>query len=206
MLDEIVTGTYPPTSDSVVALVDLIFNRRDKICLPATKLSVKLNVTRIESTVIGGNSQTVELSARTLWEANAKGRILFLEEVGERGDHIEKRLDYFTQIGMFDGVVAVIFGNFEDSDDDWLIDFVLYRFARSVTFPVFRVTGIGHGKINYPLPFLTDCHIESIDGGVTYEFCVDNVQNTGNGGRKGANLTSKFSFLTVVVMYACNKW
>lgn len=159
----------------MMSLVDLIFERKNKICFQALKLN-SIDATRIESKIVGGNSATVEQSVRTSWEVETKGRILFLEEVAENGDHIEKRLDYLKQTRIFNDVAAVVFGNFAEAEEDWLIDFVLKRFAKSVPFPVFRVHGIGHGKINYPLPLLTRCEITSVDGGVKYELCVENIR------------------------------
>lgn len=166
MLEEIALELYTPLSETVVITVDLIFGRQNKICLPATKMN-DINVTRIESKVVGGNSAMVEISIGTVWEVNPKGRVFFLEDIADNGDHIEKRLDHMKQCRTFDGVDAVIFGDFAEADSDELIDFVLDRFAKSVSAPVFRITNMGHDEINYPLPFLTSCVINSNDGGMT---------------------------------------
>lgn len=179
MLEAIATGVYERSSDSVTFLEDLIFERREKICFPAKKLTSSVNVTKIESTVVGGNNVLVELSIGTLWELNAEGRILFLEDVDETPYRIERSLDHMKQSGLFKGVVAVVFGDFARTDTDPntnLTNSVLDRFAESVSFPVFRIRGIGHGAVNYPLPFLTSSEINIVDG-VNYEFCVKNIQN-----------------------------
>lgn len=80
MLEAIAIGTYSPLSESVVSLEALIFERQDKICVPATKLNANVNATKIESKVVGGNAALVEASIGTLWEVKANGRILFLED------------------------------------------------------------------------------------------------------------------------------
>lgn len=161
-----------------------------------------MNVTRIESQIVGGNSATIESSVKTLWEVNTKGRILFLEDVDQNGDHIEKRLDYMKQTRILDD--AVIFGNFAEAQDEWLVELVLDRFAKSVSFPVFRVHGIGHGEINNPLPLLTNCKISTTDGGESYEFCVDNIGNAARGNdRNSIYLTNKFNVLAVIVLGFC---
>lgn len=180
MLEAIATGDYEPSSESVKSLEAFIFERKDKICFPATKLTGNGNVTKIESKVVGGNHVLVEISIGTLWEVNAEGRILFLEDVGEVPFRIERSLDHMKQAGIFNGVVAVVFGDFAKTDADSnanLTNVVLKRFAESVSFPVFRVTGIGHGAVNLPLPFLTYSDINSVDG-VNYEFCVNNIQSS----------------------------
>lgn len=175
MLEAIATGQYSPLSESVVSLEALIFERQEKICLPLTRLNDHVNVTRIESKVVGGNAALVEASIGTLWEVNTKERVFFLEDVGEAPYSIERSLDHMKQAKIFNGVDAVIFGDFTETDND-LMDVVFDRFAESVSFPVFRLTGMGHGTINYPLPFLTYTEI-SVDG-LTYQFCVNNIQNT----------------------------
>ncbi|KAJ6645445.1 putative carboxypeptidase [Pseudolycoriella hygida] len=175
MADAISTGRYDLTSESVVSLEALIFETQDRICLNATKLNSRINVTRIESKVVGGNAALVEASIGTLWQVNTKGRIFFLEDVGEAAYSIERSLDHMKQAGIFNDVDAVIFGDFTETNDE-LMTVVFDRFAEWASFPVFRVTGMGHGPVNLPLPFLTPSYINSIDG-VTYEFCVDNIQN-----------------------------
>lgn len=204
MLQDIATNFYPPLSESVLTTLDLIFERRDKICLPATKLN-NINVTTIESKVVGGNSAMSEISIGTIWEIRPKGRIFFLEDIGDLAHHIEKRLDHMKQARTFDGVDAVVFGDFSETDSQELVDFVLDRFAQSVNFPVFRVTNMGHDEVNLPLPLLTYCKINSDDGGVTYEFCVDNIQSTsstGNGSDSSSSSVypvSEISFLALTV-------
>lgn len=218
MLEAIATGGYNPLSESVVSLKKLIFEEKDKICFPATELTGNGNVTKIESKVVGGNHVLVEISIGTLWEVNAEGRILFLEDVGEAPFRIERSLDHMKQAGIFNGVAAVVFGDFPWPDEDPkknLTDVLLKRFAESVLFPVFRVTGIGHGAVNLPLPFLTYSEINHVDG-VNYEFCVNNIQNSTSSGNVSYELcvnglqnttssgsvylNSNFNFLTAFIV------
>lgn len=200
MLEAIAIGTYSPLSESVVSLEALIFERQDKICVPATKLNANVNATKIESKVVGGNAALVEASIGTLWEVKANGRILFLEDIDEAPYSIERSLDHMKQSGIFDGVDAVIFGDFTLTDTVTM-SLVFDRFAASVSYPVFRVTGMGHGEINYALPFLTHSEISSDDGGVSYEFCVDNIQSTSKGNRVHA--TSNFNLIVGIIIGIC---
>ncbi len=183
-----------------MAIESLIFERQDKICIPATKLNDHVNVARIESRVVGGNAALVEASIGTVWQVQTKGRIFFLEDVGEAAYSIERSLDHMKQSGIFDGVDAVIFSDFTRPDDVDLMNLVFDRFAKSVSFPVFRVTGMGHGDINYPLPFLTHTEITRNVDGVNYEFCVDNIQDTPIGKSNSVRLTSKLAVLAVTVI------
>lgn len=175
MLEAIATQSYSPTSESVLTLEALIFEQQEKVCWNTTKLN-DLTVDSIESSVVGGNAALVEASVGTVWEVNGKGRVLFFEDVGEAAYSIERSLDHMKQARIFDGVDAVIFGDFTQADNNTLMNIVFDRFAEWASFPVFRVTGIGHGSVNIPLPFLTHTEIKSIEG-MEYEFCVDNIQN-----------------------------
>jgi len=175
MLEGIVTGQYDPIGSSVVSLTDLIFDRRQSICLPQlTMLDENTPVAGIQSQVVGGNLALVEASIGTLWQVNASGKILFLEDTGEAAYSVERSLDHMKQAGVFKLVDAVIFGDFTGADSTTLMNLALKRFAQSVSFSVFRMAGIGHGSVNYPLPLSTFTEIVRIDSD-TYHFCVNNI-------------------------------
>lgn len=197
MLETISAENYNRTSETVVALENLIFERIDKICVPATKYDGSTAVTRIESKVVGGNACLVEAGIGTLWEVNAEGKLLFLEDVGEDAYSIERSLDHMKQSGMFDRVDGVIIGDFTGADNFTLMDVVFQRFAESASFPVFNVTGMGHGPINYPLPFDTFTVINRIDT-VTYELCVDNIESASY--TSSGNGSSKLGFLNGLIV------
>lgn len=179
MLDAIVGGTYNGSRESVDLLTGLIFEREESICYPALTSLNENAPQRIESTIVGGNACLLETSIGTLWQIDAKGKVLFLEDVSEAPYSIERSLDHMKQSGIFNLVDGVIFGDFTDTNDT-LMDIVFNRFAQSVTFPVFRISGIGHDTINYPLPLAASTQITRIDSN-SYSFCVDNIQNVSNG-------------------------
>lgn len=97
----------------------------------------------------------VENSIGTVWQINAKGKILFLEDIRVYPYAMERSLDHLKQAHILDEVQAVIFGNFTNSGNDDLVEIVKERFTKSVNFPVFTIQGIGHGYTNDPLPLNT---------------------------------------------------
>lgn len=209
MLEAIVRGGYDQSEESVASLTDFIFERQQSICLPPlTILNDDFSVTGIKSKVVGGNAALVEASIGTLWEINAEEKILFLEDVGEAAYSIERSLDHMKQSGVFSNVHAVIFGDFTNADSDTLMDLVFERFADSVSFPVFRVSGIGHGTINYALPFSTFTEIRRIEG-YTYSFCVDNIQsfsqsNSSSSNRNASNFLDRL-IIGIVILFLFQK-
>lgn len=156
MLEMVVNNSV--SENSVEKLKELILNKRSSIRFDNLKIinnGIKLKNGRLESKIVGGNMTLVENSIGTAWQVNAKGKILFLEDIRVYPYAIERSLDHLKQAHIFDGVQAVIFGNFTNSGNDNLIEIVKERFAKSVNFPVFTIQGIGHGYTNDPLPLNT---------------------------------------------------
>lgn len=106
--------------------------------------------------LIGGNLCLLECSLGTPWQINASGKILFLEDVSERGYRIDRMLVHLGQARIFEEAKAIIFGDFiegEEADGSSLVLPVLERFAKKSMVPVFSLPGCGHGDENIPLPF-----------------------------------------------------
>ncbi len=108
----------------------------------------------IKSQIIGGNLCLVENSLATNWQINPSGKILFLEEVGEKPYRIDRSFDHLRQAGIFDNVKAIIFGAFSCNDEDLeLMNYTLSKFVDSLDIPVLSMPYIGHNVANPPLPF-----------------------------------------------------
>jgi len=115
-------------------------------------------VKTIKGTVTGGNLRLLECSIGTAWELEARGKILFLEDVGERGYALHRMLVHLTQAGLLEGVKAVVLGDFtegEEKDGTDRTREALEAFAAEAKFPVLRGMPCGHGVKNHPLPFHT---------------------------------------------------
>ena len=104
--------------------------------------------------VTGGNLCLVQTSIGTPYQMQARGKIILLEEVGERAYRIDRMLEHLRQANLFEGAVAIIFGDClegNEADGSSLIDPVLERFASQCDVPVIRIEGVGHGHTNRPL-------------------------------------------------------
>lgn len=114
--------------------------------------------TSICAPIVGGNLSLIQTSLGTKWQLNPKGKILFLEEVSERGYSIDRMLNHLQQAGLFQQAKAVIFGDIikgQENDGNDFTSYALTSFAQHLDIPVLQLTGIGHAKINDPLPFNT---------------------------------------------------
>lgn len=110
----------------------------------------------IKGSITGGNLCLVQASIGTAWQVNAVNRVLFLEEINERGYRVDRMLEHLRQAAIFDHVQAIMLGDFLGGDEPNKKNFVqpvLQRFAESCAMPVVRLQGSGHGNDNYPLIF-----------------------------------------------------
>lgn len=126
------------------------------------ELNVELNdITRlndiapanIEGEMIGGNLCIIDSSMGTSWQINADNKILFLEDVDERGYQVDRMLEHMRQVGIFEKVKAILFGQFtggKEKDGSDNKEFALKRFSKSINKPIYKTESIGHGFINRP--------------------------------------------------------
>lgn len=162
----VVHGMLAPdkfSSESTARLKSLILGEVEQISFRGEALNIAAKTPSIiESTLIGGNLSLIQTSIGTLWQMNGQKKIIFIEEIGERGYRVDRMLEHLHQSGMFMDVAAILLGDFtggNESDGSSLINPVLERFAHSCDIPVIRVQGIGHDHINYPLPLGTKVHL-----------------------------------------------
>lgn len=112
----------------------------------------------IEATLTGGNLTVLTSSLATSIQANCDHKILFLEELCERGYRIDRCLQQLKQAGIFKKVSAVVLGDFikgEERDGRDLVPETLTRFFSEFKFPVFKGVEAGHSDLQRPLYFNT---------------------------------------------------
>jgi muramoyltetrapeptide carboxypeptidase len=113
---------------------------------------------RISSKIVGGNLVVVNSTLGTPSQIKTKNRIVFLEEIGERGYKVDRCLYQLKQAGIFDSADAVILGDFlnglEPGGKDLVSD-TLKNFFKDLKIPAFSGVEAGHGDIQRPLFFNT---------------------------------------------------
>lgn len=119
-------------------------------------------VQALESTVTGGNLTVLQSTLGTPWQLKTKGKLLFLEDLGERGYRIDRMLEHFRQCGLFKGCHGIILGDFiggQEPKGGSKIPEVLDRWAQDLKIPMFKGLEAGHAEIQRPVPFNTDCKL-----------------------------------------------
>jgi muramoyltetrapeptide carboxypeptidase len=159
----VIHGSLAPdilTMESLNVYRALLFGDVNEISFPAIPVNKAAQFLqgKVETYLVGGNLTLVHTSIGTAWEIEGKGKLIFLEEVNERGYRIDRMLDHLKQSGVLDNIIGIILGDFilgMEPNGTSLIQPVLERFANSLEVPVFRIHGVGHGSTNLPLPLGT---------------------------------------------------
>ena len=73
---------------------------------------------RAEGPLVGGNLSLLAATVGTPYAVDARGAILFLEEVGEPAYRVDRLLSQLRLSGALDGVAGVAVGAISDSPDD----------------------------------------------------------------------------------------
>ncbi|MBP9763859.1 MAG: LD-carboxypeptidase [Gammaproteobacteria bacterium] len=135
-------------------------------------------IKKISGRITGGNLATLQTSIGTPWQIQTAGKILFLEEVGEKGYRIDRAFNHLKQAGLLKKVRAIILGQFitpatldssESSAITETIRIAIERFAKDTQIPVFKNDQFGHGHINYPIVYNVNSEIVVNDA--PDEFC-----------------------------------
>lgn len=145
--------------DSIAAVKAMLFGETKCIEFHGVGLnSAAHRSLTLESTLVGGNLSLLQTSIGTLWQVDGRDKILFIEEVAERGYRIDRMLEHLQQAGIFHPIKAIILGDFTGGNEpngSSLVNPVLERFANAQSIPIVRIQGIGHGHVNHPLPLGT---------------------------------------------------
>lgn len=114
----------------------------------------------------GGCLSVLVTTLGTPYEIDTAGKIVFLEDVGERPYRIERMLTHLRMAGKLDGVAGVVTGAFNDCETgaDRDVTEVLTEVFAGAPYPV--VTGLpcGHATPNTLLPIGLDAELDGRNG------------------------------------------
>lgn len=100
-----------------------------------------------EGVLLGGCLTLVETSLGTPWELDTRGAILVLEDRGMKPYQVDRALMHLKQAGKFDGIAALMLGDFpecEPPEGGETVRDVAQRILASLGMPVVWGTPIGH--------------------------------------------------------------
>lgn len=147
-----------PTQTHQKLYLDLITGKVDTLVYNSLKPMGKVSGI-IKGKLTGGNLCMLASTLGTKAQPNLNGKIVFLEEIGERGYRVDRMLEQLVQSGVFNNrLKAIVLGDFTEATELNGRDYTNQAFERlgeRLKVPIFKGLRSGHGKINRPLIFNT---------------------------------------------------
>lgn len=109
----------------------------------------------VEAEMIGGCLSILVTTLGTPYEIDTRGKLLFIEDIGERPYRIERMLTHLQFAAKFDQVAGVVFGDFTNCADAGSrgVGEIISEIFRAAPYPVVVGMRAGHGQENFALPF-----------------------------------------------------
>ena len=115
-----------------------------------------------EGPLFGGNLAVLASLCGSRETPAAKGRVLFLEDVGEPAYKVDRMLVQLRRAGTFEGVVGLALGRFTQAPDgDEAVGRVIEEFARGIGVPAVKDLPVGHVDDNWTLPIGTTARLDA---------------------------------------------
>lgn len=115
--------------------------------------------------IIGGNLSLLVATIGSNYEIDAKGKILFIEEVGESIYKIDRMLTQLALAGKFNDCEGIIFGDFSDCNKNKLEEFELIEIlldrVKNFNKPCIYNIQSGHCMPMISIPFGAHCKLDA---------------------------------------------
>lgn len=159
LLDRMGSGKMPPKVEKET--MDLLFGKTQGVEFKKLKAMNKAaeNLKVVKSSVVGGNLVVLQSTLGTPYQLNTDQKILFIEDLGERGYRVDRILEHFQQAGLYKKCKGLIIGEFlggQELDGKVLWPQVFKSWAERLDIPVFSGMEAGHGIVQRPVPLLTE--------------------------------------------------
>lgn len=143
----------------------LLFGRKSEVEFSKLKAmnAAARKLKSLRAPVVGGNLVVLQSTLGTSYQLDLRDKILFIEDLGERGYRVDRILEHFDQVGLFKKCKALIIGEFlggeEPSTQKPLWPQVFKDWSERLAIPVFKGLEAGHGVVQRPVPLLTQAEL-----------------------------------------------
>jgi len=129
---------------------------------------------RVRAPVTGGNLSLLAHSIGTPFQVETRGRILFVEEVGEAPYRIDRMVRQLMLAGIFQGVRGIVLGRFSGVKPGArrAVAGLFLEALGGRALPVVWGFSAGHGAPNRALPFEVPATLDAGAGTLVFEPCV----------------------------------
>lgn len=133
---------------------------------PGYHARATVNPGKAEGMLVGGNLSLIAGTIGTPYELDAKDRILFIEEIGERTYCVDRMLTQLRLAGKFDDCAGIVFGDFNDCPVEYpefglTLEEVIRDIAAPCGKPIFTGLQAGHCAPKLTLPLGTRCRMDA---------------------------------------------
>lgn len=158
------TGNY--NRDTHKNFLDVLSNPvKEREIINFSKELKVLNEGKGKGRLVGGNLATLIATLGTEFDLDYCGKILFLEEIGEKTYKIDRFLNQLKKSGVFEKVEGVILGDFKncppDSEKDMTLLEVFENYFKDLEKPVIYNLESGHSEPMLTLPFGAMCELDT---------------------------------------------
>lgn len=125
---------------------------------------------KAEGILCGGNLSLLAASLGTPWEIDTKGKILFLEDIGEKTYRVDSMLTQLRNAGKFDDCAGVVLGAWTDCEPEYpektlLLPEIFEELIVPAGKPVLADVACGHVLPTLSLPLGKRVKLDA-DGGI----------------------------------------
>lgn len=119
-----------------------------------------------EGQLVGGNLTLIAGTIGTPWQLDTTGRIIFIEDVGERTYCLDRMLTQMRLAGMFDKCAGVVFGDFADCPIEYpefgcSLEQIINDVVKPCGKPIFIGLRCGHCTPKLTLPLGVKCRLDA---------------------------------------------
>jgi muramoyltetrapeptide carboxypeptidase len=110
---------------------------------------------KAEGEMMGGCLSVLVTTLGTPYEIRTDGKLLFLEDIGERPYRVERMLTHLKMAGKLDRLAGLVFGDFTNCEAEGsrsVLQIINEIFAQA-PYPVVTGMPAGHGREHITLPF-----------------------------------------------------
>jgi muramoyltetrapeptide carboxypeptidase LdcA involved in peptidoglycan recycling len=144
-------GGLADNPEKTQEIIDILKGHKKTITLIPQNEEAKIGK-MISGTLSGGNLTVLGALCGTKLPSDMTGSIMVIEDIAEPGYKVARELNQLEKSGIFNGVVACIFGDFYKCTQDF--EAIQYFINTHPELPIYRtLDGIGHGPQNHPLVF-----------------------------------------------------
>jgi muramoyltetrapeptide carboxypeptidase len=119
------------------------------------ELAESIRPGKAEAEMLGGCLSVFVTTLGTSYEFDTAGKLLFLEDVGEKPYRVERMLTHLKMAGKLENLAGLVFGDFTECDGEGPRDIrqIIAELFHKARYPVVMGMPAGHGQENLTLPF-----------------------------------------------------